>query len=257
MVQFIKSLKKADPFVYGIVVVMTLLIILAGIVVMFISLAGSDLLFVVFILTPFAVALACLGLWTYYILTGYFYMSAYYKGFSDPMYLRFCFFFGALGGILVCSLPYAPGKEGDFIKEYNDDTTEYDDDHEDGYMSGATLSQSVKKAFNSVWSGNFSNQTESEAGSKENTQESKYSLYTPNPCPQPINTDDQRNSFCPCCETKVSVNAISCPVCGQVFANSITNVPYWCKECGQEGPYLGPCPNCKSTVKFRNPFYVR
>lgn len=36
-----------------------------------------------------------------------------------------------------------------------------------------------------------------------------------------------------------------------VITNKINNpeplkkrVPYWCKACGQEGPYVGNCPNC-------------
>lgn len=82
-------------------------------------------------------------------------------------------------------------------------------------------------------------------------------VYKTNPCPQAIVTDDKGYNRCPCCDSTVDINDLQCPTCGQVFANSITAVPYWCKECGQEGPYLGACPVCKNTVKLRNPFYVR
>ena len=28
---------------------------------------------------------------------------------------------------------------------------------------------------------------------------------------------------------------------------SNTKIPYWCKECGHEGPYIGKCPECGCT----------
>lgn len=73
-----------------------------------------------------------------------------------------------------------------------------------------------------------------------------------NRIPVRIYKDSDGDTTCPTCGKKQRGDRHVCFNCGQVFINKQPDIPYWCGNCGNKGPYEGNCPVCGSSLKLNN-----
>ena len=96
------------------------------------------------------------------------------------------------------------------------------------------------------------------------------SAYASNPSAAPASIDESRRNNldvpvrinkngsgqvgCPLCGAMQRDNRFRCFSCGVRFVNGQPGVPFWCGNCGKEGPFDEECPECKSTMKVFNEY---
>ena len=70
--------------------------------------------------------------------------------------------------------------------------------------------------------------------------------------PVKVHKNNDGKIICPACGHEQEGHRLVCFECGQKFINGQANIPYWCGRCGKEGPYLGDCPDCGSSITLYN-----
>ena len=65
-------------------------------------------------------------------------------------------------------------------------------------------------------------------------------------------TNKDGNIVCPKCKIEQNAQNYFCVQCGQMFINGQPDIPYWCAQCGHEGPYEYSCPECGSSATIIN-----
>ena len=77
----------------------------------------------------------------------------------------------------------------------------------------------------------------------------KFCHYDPdkNALALPVGDDQVKCASCDRVQPSASVH---CEICGKkLMPKARNNVPYWCGNCGHDGPYDGNCPACGSSVR--------
>ncbi|MDO5479942.1 MAG: hypothetical protein Q4G23_12355 [Clostridia bacterium] len=97
-----EKLKRADSFLYKLVLILIVIELVAGVILWIDS--GAFFMFLVAVI-------AALALWCDYIIAGYFYFIAVDKGYSDVAFLRMSFFLTLVGYIMVAAMPNNPNTQ--------------------------------------------------------------------------------------------------------------------------------------------------